>query len=169
MLGLKEWWTYTNLKAGLAGEKDPDGTNLIGPGFSAELPIFNYGQAARMRLFAQLRQAQDRLEELVIRVLSEVREAHKLLMSYLKIINDYQYRLLPMQSQISASSEELYNVMGLGVDKLIENKRQEVVASQNYTESIKQYLIARVGLDRALGGYLFRLLAQKECIQVVSE
>ena len=169
MLGLKDWWTYTNLQGGLAGERDPDGTNLIGPGFSGELPIFNYGQAARMRLFAQLRQAQDRLAELEIKVRSEVREAHKLLMSYLKIINEYQYRLLPMQGKISASSEELYNVMGLGVDKLLENKRLEVVANKNYTESIKQYLVARVELDRALGGYLFRLLAQRECIQGVSE
>lgn len=169
MLGLKEWWTYTYLQAGLAGERDADGTNLIGPGFSGELPIFNYGQAARMRLFAQLRQAQDHMAELEIRVRSEVREAHKLLMSYLKIINDYQYCLLPMHEKISATSEELYNVMGLGVDKLLENKRLEVVANQNYTESIKQYLIARVKLDRALGGYLFRLLVQQECIQGVSE
>jgi cobalt-zinc-cadmium efflux system outer membrane protein len=169
MLGLKDWWTYTNIQGGLAGEKDPDGTNLIGPGFSGELPIFNYGQAARMRLFAQLRQAQDRLAELEIRVRSEVRESHKLLMSYLKIINDYQNRLLPMQGKISASSEELYNVMGLGVDKLLENKRMEVVANKNYTESVKQYLISRVELDRALGGYLFRLLSQRECIQGVSE
>lgn len=168
-LGLKDWWTYTNLQGGLAGERDPDGTNLIGPGFSGELPIFNYGQAARMRLFAQLRQAQDRLAELEIKVRSEVRESHKLLMSYLRIINDYQYRLLPMQGKISASSEELYNVMGLGVNKLLENKRLEVVANKNYTESIKQYLVARVKLDRALGGYLFRLLAQRECIQGVSE
>ncbi len=169
MLGLKDWWTYTNLQGGLAGERDPDGTNLIGPGFSGEIPIFNYGQAARMRLFAQLRQARDRLAEMEIQVLSEVRESHKLLMSYLKILNDYGDRLLPMQSKISASSEKLYNVMGLGVDKLLENKRLEVVANQNYTESVKQYLIARVDLDRALGGYLFRLLAQMECTQGVAE
>lgn len=169
MLGLKDWWTYTNLQGGLAGEKDPDGTNLIGPGFSGEIPIFNYGQAARMRLFAQFRQAQDRLAELEIKARSEVREAHKLIMSYLRIINDYQNRLLPMQRKISTSSEELYNVMGLGIDKLLENKRMEVVTNQNYTESIKQYLVARVELDRALGGNLFRLLAQRECIQGISE
>lgn len=169
MLGLKDWWTYTNLQGGLAGERDPDGTNLLGPGFSGQIPIFNYGQAARMRLFAQLRQARDRLSELEIQVRSEVREAHKLLMSYLKILNDYQDRLLPMQSKISSSSEELYNVMGLGVDKLVENKRLEVVANQNYTESVKQYLVSRVELDRALGGYLFRLLSQRECAQGVLE
>lgn len=162
MLGLKNGWTYTNLKAGLAGEREPDGANLIGPGFSGELPIFNYGQAARMRLFAQLRQAQDRLTELEINILSKVREAHKLLMNYAKIINKYENRLLPIQSQILMSSEELYNVMGLGVDRLLTNKLEEFVVYKNYIESMKKFLVARVELDRALGGYLFKL-TQNEC------
>lgn len=165
MLGLKDWWTYTKLQGGLAGERDPDGTNLIGPGISGELPIFNYGQAARMRLFAEFRQAQDRLAELEIKIRSEVREAHKLLMNYTKIINDYRGRLLPMQGKISASSEELYNVMGLGVDKLLENKCIEIVGFKNYTESVKKYLVSRVELDRALGGYLFKFLIQREHCQ----
>lgn len=163
MLGLKDWWTYTNLRGGLAGEREPDGANVIGFGACGELPIFNYGQAARVRLYAQLRQALDRLAELEINVLSQVREAHKLLMSYMKIINTYENLLLPIQSQIVLSSEELYNVMGLGVDKLLENKRKEVMANKNYTESVKKFLVARVELDRALGGYLFKLLAQGEC------
>jgi cobalt-zinc-cadmium efflux system outer membrane protein len=165
MLGLKGWWTYMHLKAGLAGERDPDGTNLLGPGFSGEIPIFNYGQATRLRLFAQLRQAKDRLGELEIRVLSEVREAHQLLMNYLKIINDYQARLLPMQDEIVSTSEALYNVMGLGLNQLLDSKIQEIVAAKNYTENLKHYLIARVDLDRALGGYLFKLLPQIECVE----
>lgn len=160
MLGLKSGWTYTNFKAGLAGERDSDGTNVVGPGFSGELPIFNYGQAARMRLFAQLRQAQDRLAKLEIKVLSEVREAYKLLMSEFAIIREYQTHLLPMQSEILTSSEKLYNVMGLGLDKLLEHKRQEIAATQNYTQSLKNYFVYRVELDRALGGYLFQLLSQ---------
>lgn len=162
MLGLKEWWTFTNLKGGLAGEREPDGTNLLGFGLSGQVPIFNYGQAARMRLFAELRQSQENLRELEIHILSEVREAHKLLMTYLKIHDDYQFRLLPIQADILVSSEELYDVMGLGVDKLLENKRQEMVAFQNYIESTKKYLMAKVQLDRALGGYLFRLCTCNE-------
>jgi cobalt-zinc-cadmium efflux system outer membrane protein len=162
MLGLKDWWTYTYLRLGLAGEREPGGANLMGPGFSGELPIFNYGQAARMRLFAQLRQAQNYLIEMEIKVLTEVREAHELLMSYLQIIKEYQLHLLPIQDKISATSQELYNVMGLGIDQLLENKRLEIVASQNYTESLKKYLTTRVELDRALGGNLFQLFSKME-------
>jgi outer membrane protein, heavy metal efflux system len=157
-LGLKDWWTYAKLNAGLAGEREPDGKNLMGLGFSGEIPIFNYGQAARLRLSAELRQAQDRFSDLEIRIRSEVREAHKLLISYLKIIDDYEARLLPIHRKISASSEELYNVMGLGVNKLLESKRLEIIAVKNYIESMKKYLLSRVELDRALGGYLSKFL-----------
>lgn len=164
MLGLKEWWTYTNLQLGLAGERDPGGPNLIGAGFAGEIPIFNYGQAARMRLFAQLRQAQDRLAALEIRVLSEVRESHKVLMKDLKMIHKYRAGIIPLQNKIINSSEKLYNVMGLGVDRLLINKRRETEVYRNYLVSLRNYWIARVHLDHALGGYLFRLLPQDiEC------
>ncbi|MFI5343325.1 MAG: TolC family protein [Chlamydiales bacterium] len=160
MLGLKDWWTYTNLNAGLAGEREPDGTNVIGYGLNGQIPIFNFGQAARMRIFAQLRQAQDRLAALEIRVLSEVREAHQLLMKDIKILNKYRLEILPLEHKIVGSSEELYNVMGLGVDRLLANKQQEIETYRNYLEILKDYWIDRVHLDYALGGYLFRLLPQ---------
>lgn len=169
MLGLKEWWTYTNLRAGLAGERDPDGVNLLGPGFSGEIPLFNYGQASRMRLWATLRQAQNHLDEVEIQVLSEVRESHKLYTTYQNIVSTYKTRLLPVKSQISSSSEELYNVMGLGVDKLLENKLQELKALETFTEALKKCLVARVNLDRALGGNLFLMLKSNECLQGESE
>lgn len=160
MLGIKQWWVYTQGRLGIGGERDPDGTNLIGPAFSGEIPIFNYGQADRMRIRAELRQAQDHLAVLEIQILSEVREAHKLLMNNLGIINDYRAHIIPLQSKILESSEELYNVMGLGIDRLLENKRQEFQAYSNYIKSLRDYWIARVQLDRALGGKLYLVLSQ---------
>ena len=151
MLGLKDWWTYTNLNAGLSGERETDGSNVLGFGLSGNIPVFNLGQAARMRLFAQLRQAQDRYAVLEIQILSEVREAYHLLMSNLEMIKDYRSEIIPLQNKILHSSEELYNVMGLGVDRLLENKRQELEVFRNYLDTLKDYWLARVQLDKALG------------------
>lgn len=162
MLGLKEGWTYTNLNAGVAGERDPDGTNLVGFGLSGEIPIFNYGQAARMRIAAQLRQAHAQYAALEISVMSEVREAYQLLMNDLEMIDAYREKILPMQQQVLKSTEEQYNVMGLGVDRLLENKRQALEVDRNYLEMLKMYWITRVQLDQALGGYLFRLIPDRE-------
>lgn len=158
-LGIKQWWVYTNGYIGIGGERDPDGLNTLGPAFSGEIPIFNYGQAARLRLHAELRQAQDKLATLEIRILSEVREAHKLLMNNLEIINDYRTEIIPLHNKILVSSEELYNVMGLGIDALLENKRQELQIYRNYILSLRNYWMARVQLDRALGGKLYKIFS----------
>lgn len=163
MLGIKQWWVYTQGRIGIGGERDPDGTNFLGPAFSGEIPIFNYGQADRMRLHAALRQAKDHLSVLEIQILSEVREAHKLLMNNLGIINDYQAYIIPLQSEILESSEELYNVMGIGIDRLLENKRQEFQAYSLYIMSLRNYWMARVQLDRALGGKLYLVLSHLDC------
>jgi cobalt-zinc-cadmium efflux system outer membrane protein len=158
-LGIKQWWVYTNGRIGIGGERDSDGLNTLGPAFSGEIPIFNYGQAARLRLRAELRQSQDELASLEIRILSEVREAHKLLMNNLEVINEYRSKIIPLQSKILESSEELYNVMGLGIDRLLENKRQELQAYSNYILSLRNYWMARVQLDRALGGKLYKIFS----------
>lgn len=154
MLGLKEWWNYTNLQGGLAGERDTDGLNTLGPGFGGELPIFNYGQAARLSLYSQLRQAQKDLDVLQLQILSQVREAHNVLAQYALLMDTYNNNLFPLQKELLSSFEALYNVGGLGIDKLLTSKEQEILIKQKYLETFKHYLIARVNLDRALGGYL---------------
>ena len=158
-LGIKQWWVYTDGRIGIAGERDPDNLNTIGPAFSGAIPIFNYGQADRLRLHAELRQVQNKLAALEIRISSEVREAHKLLMNNLEIINEYRAQIIPLQKKILESSEELYNVMGLGIDRLLENKKQELHAYNNYTLSLRNYWVARVQLDRALGGNLHKIFS----------
>lgn len=165
-LGIKQWWVYTNGRIGIGGERDPDGLNTLGPAFSGEIPIFNYGQAARLRLQAELRQAQDLLAFLEIQILSEIREAHKLLTNNLDVINDYRAQILPLQNKIIESSEELYNVMGLGVDRLLENKRQEVQTYKNYLFSLRNYWMSRVQIDRALGGKLYKIFSSEDEIDI---
>lgn len=150
-LGLHAAWAYTNLRGGLAGEQEPDGENLVGFGLSGEIPLFNYGQAARLKLFAELKQAVARYEALEIRILSEVREAYQVLVIEREILKKYQERLLPGHTQISSLSEDQYNVMALGVDKLLENKQQEMTSFKMYYESLKRYWMTRVELDKALG------------------
>ncbi|MBI3901138.1 MAG: hypothetical protein HY324_03185, partial [Chlamydiia bacterium] len=65
----------------------------------------------------------------------------------------------PLEGKILESSEELYNVMGLGVHRLLENKRMQIQAYNNYILALRNYWIARVDLDRALGGKLYRIFS----------
>src|SRR5581483_5318856 len=58
----KKWWAYSDPYIGVSTEKDSDGTQITGPAFGLTLPLFNYGQADRTRLFAMYRQSKERLK-----------------------------------------------------------------------------------------------------------
>jgi cobalt-zinc-cadmium efflux system outer membrane protein len=160
-LGLKQWWTYTDLQAGLAGERDTDGVNTLGFGLAGQIPIFNYGQAARMRIFAEMRQRHREIEAMEISILSEVREAYKAIENQVRMIQQAYQHLLPAQQKILQLSEGLYNVMDLGVFRMIDAKRHELAIRRQYLDMLKDYSVAQVQLDRALGGNLHRLISQE--------
>ncbi len=158
MLGVKQWWVYTEGRLGVSSEVEPEGFTIFGPAISGAIPIFNGGQADRLRLSAQLRQAQEYLATLEIEALAEVREAHKALMNYLEMIHQYQDKLLLLENKILTSAESLYNVMGIGIDRLLEYKKHQLQIYSDYILTLSHYWMARVRLDRALGGKLYMLL-----------
>lgn len=151
-LGIQQWWVYTNGRLGLCGERDPDRLNTIGPAFAADIPIFNYGQAARGRLHAELKQKEHELQALEITILSEVREAYEVLVRSSELMQKYKNVILPLQNRIVASTEELYNVMGVGVDKLIDQKLHAIEEQLSTIRSTKEYWLAKVQLKRVVGG-----------------
>ncbi|WP_068471055.1 TolC family protein [Candidatus Protochlamydia phocaeensis] len=162
-----QWWTFTGLQAGFSSERDADGIRVTGPQFSASLPLFNFGQADRHRLFAQFRQAVDRLAALEIDTYAQVREARELLLVSRNQVSLYAGKILPNQAQIVHSTEELYNVMGVGVFELLDNKRNQLQAYLNYLLALRDYWIARVKLDKAIGGklYLIGPAYQNDCCE----
>lgn len=155
MLGLKQWWAYTNIAAGISTEHEAEGFQETGPAFAGAIPIFNYGQADRARLYSMYRQSQERQKALEIEVLSEVRSARDQLFVNRNLVVTYQKELLPLQTQIVSMSQRFYNTMALSVYKLLDAKRQELQMEINYKHNLRNYWISRVELDRALGGSLY--------------
>ncbi len=155
MLGLKQWWAYTNVAAGISTEHEAEGFQETGAAFAGAIPIFNYGQADRARLYSMHRQSLEREKALEIEVLSEVRSARDQLFVNRNLVLTYQMELLPLQEQIISMSQRFYNTMGLSVYKLLDAKRQELQMQINYKLNLRNYWISRVELDRALGGSLY--------------
>ncbi len=150
----KQWWAYTDLVAGFAGEKDPSGLWTQGPAIGASIPIFNYGQADRERLYALYRQSVNQLQALQIIILSELHSANERLLIQRTIVAAYENELLPLQDQILNTSQQYYHVMALSVYKLLDAKKQEIQMQINSTNALKHYWISKIDLDRSLGGYL---------------
>lgn len=147
---LKQWWTYTDAKAGISMERDPEGISTIGPAFSAAIPIFNYGQGERARVYALLRQSQERVKVLEIQAEADVRLAIEKINVLRNSILEYRNQLLPLQEQIVKSSLDYYHAMTVGVYTLLENKRRELQTQINYQMALRDYLLATVALQKAL-------------------
>lgn len=154
-LGLEKRFRFVGaLDFGLAGETDPDRTNLTGPSIHLELPIFNQGQARIARGEAQLRMAQRRFEGLAIEIRSEVREKRDLLLSKHDIAVFYRDELVPVNRQITAQTMLQYNAMLVGAFDAFQARRDDMDAERSLIEATRDYWIARAELEREVGGDL---------------
>lgn len=172
MVGLKQWWAYTNVAAGISTEHEAEGFQEAGPAFAGAIPIFNYGQADRARLYSMHHQSLEREKALEIEILSEVRSARDQLFVNRNLVLIYQMELLPLQEQIISMSQRFYNTMALSVYKLLDAKRQELQMQINYKLNLRNYWVSRVELDRALGGGLYLAIEnyhQSTCYETLGE
>ena len=140
------------IEVGLNQEKDTDGTRLRGPQLAIALPIFDTGAASIARLEAEQRRAQRQLEQLAIEIRSEVRLARDRLIGSRALVETHEGTLLPKRREVLEQTLLHYNMMLLGVYDLLLARREETEAGQAATAARRDYWIARVRLERAVGG-----------------
>jgi outer membrane protein, heavy metal efflux system len=154
-LGLTKAFRFLGaLDFGVESERETDAQTRTGPTFAVELPIFNQGQARIKRGEAALRQAEDKFEALAIDIRSKIGELRDELASKGQIARFYQDELLPGQRRILSESLINYNAMEIGNFELFTVRAEEVQTEREYIEPVRDYWIARVDLEREVGGNL---------------
>ncbi len=154
-LGLEKTFRFIGaLDFGLAGETDPDKTNLLGPSLRLEMPIFNQGQARMARGEAQLRMAQRKFEGLAIEIRSDVRELRDRLISQRDLALFYRDEILPTRHRITAQTLAQYNAMLVGAFETFQARKEDVEAERGMIEATRDYWMTRAELERAVGGEL---------------
>jgi cobalt-zinc-cadmium efflux system outer membrane protein len=121
---------------------------------SVPLPIFNQGQPAIAAAEARLRQAQHRYAALAVQVRGDVRRARNNMLAARDLAEQYSRVIVPLRHQIVQHNLLQYNAMQIGVFELLQSKQAEIDAGREYVESLKGYWLARVELERAVGGRL---------------
>ena len=139
---------------GVDTERSPDGQRVTGPTLSLELPIFDQGQPAVARLAAEFQQAKNNYEAQAVNVRSEVREAQNTLIAAREAVELSQKNLLPLRKQILGETLLHYNAMQKSSYELLAAKEREQMSERGYVEALRDYWIARVGLESAVGGRL---------------
>lgn len=150
LAGRVRW--FGDLELGVDGERDPGGQWVVGPNLSIQLPIFDQGQATLARLEASLRQREDRMAALAIGVRAEVRSLRDRLMMSRYRIEHLLKVVVPLREKAVALTQEQWNFMLVGAFELIESKRREFDAYQDYINAVRDYWITKSDLVRALGG-----------------
>jgi cobalt-zinc-cadmium efflux system outer membrane protein len=131
-----------------------NGSVVVGPRAAIELPVFDQRQATVARLEALSRAAEDMLAARAVEVRSEVRDARNRMLSARERVERFRTELIPTREQVVAYSQQQYDAMLLGVYQLIAAKQAETGAYRASIEALRDYWVARVELERAIGGRL---------------
>ncbi|MEO6035747.1 MAG: TolC family protein [Verrucomicrobiota bacterium] len=145
---------FPGATVGVSTEKDTDGQRITGPSLSLEVPIFDQGQPAVAKLAAQYRQAQWNFEAMAVNARSEVREARDALIAARDVAEYYVKVLLPQRQKVLRQTLLQYNAMQKSGYELLAAKEREQMAERGSIEALRDYWIARVQLERAVGGRL---------------
>lgn len=157
-------WAYTNLQFGISHARDSEGISALGPTLSIDLPLFNDGSVERCRLHTLCVQNDYALTALEIDIRSEVRQSLERFHIAQHIVERYQHELIPLQEAVIPTGTIYYNSMGYGLYALLDNKAQVIQSQMDCIDAIKDYYLAYVALDRAVGGRFFSLFAQEETV-----
>jgi outer membrane protein TolC len=148
------WRLLGSVDAGYERERETDGSEIRGPTLNLELPLFNQGQGGVARAEARLLDARARAEALALVVENEVTTGVLRLALARDISERYRRDLLPASASAVARRQERVNYMLVSPFELIQTRREEYDAWQNYFESVRDYWIARTALRAATGGLL---------------
>lgn len=142
------------LRLGVDSEQGPDGQRVTGPTLDLELPLFDQGQPETARLAAKYRQARDHYEALKVNVCSEVRQAREALLAAREEVEFSRKTLLPLRRQVLGETLQHYNAMQASTYALLLAKEREQIAEEENIAALRDYWIARVALEHAVGGRL---------------
>ena len=154
-LGIRRnWRLLAGAEFGISGEREPDGTDTLGPALSVEIPLFDQGQAEVTVADAHLRKSEHKLTSLVLQIRSEVRSAQNRVIAAQQMAHRYQSTIIPLQERIVTLSQQRYNYMLLGAFDLLTARQDEMKIYQDYIHAVRDFWIARSDLERAAGGNL---------------
>lgn len=137
---------------GAAAEREADGGDWsLGPAFALPLPVFDQGQAQLAIARGREIQREDELAALAVQIRSEVRLASARLDAARRRVVFYERVVLPLRQRILSDTQLEYNGMIVGVYQLLQAKRDEIDAGRAFVDSLRDYWVSRVDLERALG------------------
>jgi cobalt-zinc-cadmium efflux system outer membrane protein len=151
---VRGWRWLGSTRIGYERERETDGTKLSGPTLELELPLFDQQQGAIERAQARLADARARHKASALAARNEIAAGTERLEIARAIAAQHRDVLLPALASVIERRQERFNFMLQGPFELLDSKRDELRAWQDWLESVRDYWIARSALAAAAGGRL---------------
>jgi cobalt-zinc-cadmium efflux system outer membrane protein len=145
-------WLGTDLEVGMSAERESGGDWAVGPALGIQIPLFDQGQARNLRGEAILRQREHRLTALAVDIRSEVRMLRDKLIQDRRRAEHLIKVVVPLREKAVELQQEKYNFMLSGTFELLESKRREFDAYQEYIEAVRDYWVTRSEFLHSIGG-----------------
>jgi len=136
------------------GAKEKTKRRAWGPVFEVEIPIFDHGQARKAGVLMQIRQAEDELWALAVRVRSSARLSRARLLTAAKTVDYFEKAVIPQNERILRNMQRDYNAMQESVFRLIAARRQQITAGQQRIQAQRAYWNAFVRFEQLMSGAL---------------
>jgi outer membrane protein, heavy metal efflux system len=150
-LSLTRYGMLTEVRLGASMERETSSQTVVGPYLALDIPIFNQHQGEIAEAQAQQRMANSKLKELTVDAQSDVRLAGERLSAARSAAELANGTLLPLKKRATELTQQKYNGMLVGLYGLLTARQEELSASRDAVETLRDYWIARADLDRAIG------------------
>jgi cobalt-zinc-cadmium efflux system outer membrane protein len=125
-----------------------------GPIFTAEIPLFDRGEARRASARMEIRRQQDEFTALAVRIRSFARLQKAQLLFARQTAGYYGTAVLPQSQRLVDAAKRQQNAMQIGIFELLQARERQIRAGQNYVSSLITYWSARARLGQILSGKL---------------
>lgn len=120
-----------DLDLGIEYERD-DGEEQVGPVGELTIPIFDHGQAKRLKAYHQLRQKEIALTGLMRAVPNRAELLAQKFKDQSKLLSHYRLKVLPDAKRLQQGALKNYNAMQQGAFDLLTAKEQKLAREQDY-------------------------------------
>ena len=150
----RAWRWLGAFEVGYEHETETDGARLRGPTFAIKLPLFGFNRASVWRATAARDAARARRDALELAARNDAALALDRLATARDIVAAYRDALVPQREAASAHTLEEVSFMLSGAFELLATRREQFAAYREYVDAVRDYWLARVDLERALGANL---------------
>lgn len=116
------------------------------------LPIFDFGDATRLRAEANYMAAVNRTAQLVVNASSQVREAYVAYRVSDDLARHYRDEIVPLRKTIAEENVLRYNGMLIGVFELLADAREQITSVVQAIDAQRDFWLADAALEAALIG-----------------